>query len=219
MKRVRNLLLKIHQNGKNVIVIEQRVKLFLQDSTRYIIAEQGKIRFEGNSDDLREVIAEKHLVAKYPPRIRNDHLIDNEIILKVKNISYFIAEKEILKNISFEIKRGETIAIVGENGSGKTTLIKHFNSLLHPNGGEIFIAEEKVGSKIPMISFSKIALKMKSWWDQSSWERKKTAGLKRCVTSWIFMPFLRDPLTGSVRGKRSALPLLRYWLWSLKFLF
>ncbi len=158
MKRVRNLLLKIHQNGKNVIVIEQRVKPFLQDSTRCIIAERGKIRFEGNSYDLRGVIAEKHLVAQYPPRIRNGHLADNEIILKVKDLSHFIAEKEILKNISFEIKRGETIAIVGKNGSGKTTLIKHFNGLLHPNDGEVLIADEKVGSKSPAVLAASVGL-------------------------------------------------------------
>jgi energy-coupling factor transport system ATP-binding protein len=158
MKRVRNLLLQIHQNGKNVIVIEQRVKPFLQDTTRCIIAERGKIQFEGNTDDLRGVIAEKHLVAQYPPRIRNGHLADKEIILKVKDLSYFIAEKEILKNISFEIRQGETIAIVGENGSGKTTLIKHLNGLLHPNHGEVLIADRKVENKSPAVLAESVGL-------------------------------------------------------------
>jgi energy-coupling factor transport system ATP-binding protein len=158
MKRVRNLLLQIHQNGKNVIVIEQRVKPFLQDTTRCIIAERGKIQFEGNTDDLRGVIAEKHLVAQYPPRIRNGHLADKEIILKVKDLSYFIAEKEILKNISFEIRQGETIAIVGENGSGKTTLIKHLNGLLHPNDGEVLIADRKVENKSPAVLAESVGL-------------------------------------------------------------
>lgn len=44
-----------------------------------------------------------------------------------------------LKGINLEIRRGEIVAIVGQNGSGKTTLVKHFNGLLMPTGGEIWV--------------------------------------------------------------------------------
>ncbi|MGD2269436.1 MAG: ABC transporter ATP-binding protein [Desulfobacterales bacterium] len=182
MKRVRNLLLNIHQSGKNVIVIEQRVKPFLQDSTRCIIAERGKIQLEGTSEDLRGLIAEKHLVAQYPPRIRNRHLVGNKIILQIKNLSHRIAEKQILKNISFEIKQGETVAIVGENGSGKTTLIKHFNGLLHPKRGEVYIASEKVGSKSPAELVDSVGLCFQNPNDQffkNSVKDEILAGLKQ----------------------------------------
>ncbi|MDN3954361.1 energy-coupling factor transporter ATPase [Sporolactobacillus laevolacticus] len=45
----------------------------------------------------------------------------------------------ILNGINLTIQQGEFVAILGPNGCGKSTLAKHFNSLLVPSGGEVFI--------------------------------------------------------------------------------
>lgn len=42
-------------------------------------------------------------------------------------------------NVSFEIKRGEFVAILGHNGSGKSTLAKHLNAILFPTEGTVFV--------------------------------------------------------------------------------
>jgi len=57
--------------------------------------------------------------------------------LSVEQISFAYNEKLVLKNISFDIKAGEKICIVGKNGSGKSTLIKLILRLYDPNVGEI----------------------------------------------------------------------------------
>lgn len=44
-----------------------------------------------------------------------------------------------LDNISLEIKKGEFVAVLGHNGSGKSTLAKHFNALLLPSKGTIYV--------------------------------------------------------------------------------
>jgi ABC-type multidrug transport system fused ATPase/permease subunit len=61
--------------------------------------------------------------------------------IEVKNLSFSYPRSEalILNDISFEIKRGEKIAIVGLNGAGKTTLIKLLCGLYKPTSGQIFI--------------------------------------------------------------------------------
>ncbi len=48
-------------------------------------------------------------------------------------------ERNVLQNISFEVKAGQTIAIVGRSGSGKTTLVKLLQGLYYPTSGQIWI--------------------------------------------------------------------------------
>jgi energy-coupling factor transport system ATP-binding protein len=44
-----------------------------------------------------------------------------------------------IDNVSFEVKAGEFVVVLGRNGSGKSTLAKHINSLLLPGGGKIYV--------------------------------------------------------------------------------
>ena len=60
-------------------------------------------------------------------------------ILKVENLVFKAKNKEILKNINFDVKMGEIIGLIGVNGSGKTTLLKCLNSLNKITGGKIKI--------------------------------------------------------------------------------
>ncbi|MGG6263868.1 ABC transporter ATP-binding protein [Leptolyngbya sp. AN03gr2] len=61
-----------------------------------------------------------------------------------------IAGYEVLQNLSFEVKKGDRIAIVGASGSGKTTLLKLLNRLLEPSAGTIQF-EGKPYSEIPVL--------------------------------------------------------------------
>lgn len=64
--------------------------------------------------------------------------------IKVENLTfkYMIGtpfEKTALDNVSFEIKDGEFVGLIGHTGSGKSTLIQHLNGLLKPTSGAIYI--------------------------------------------------------------------------------
>ena len=65
--------------------------------------------------------------------------LDGDIIFK--NISYTFKETNInaLSNISFKVKRGEKIAVMGDVGSGKTTILEMLAGVYKPNNGKIFI--------------------------------------------------------------------------------
>ncbi len=52
---------------------------------------------------------------------------------------YPLSDYEVLKGVTFEIKRGDKVALIGTNGSGKTTILKHMNGLLKPYSGNVFI--------------------------------------------------------------------------------
>lgn len=47
--------------------------------------------------------------------------------------------RKVLKHINLEIKKGETVALIGVNGSGKSTLLKLLTKIIYPNGGTIHI--------------------------------------------------------------------------------
>ena len=91
----------------------------------------------------------EHLIPQYPKRKKKRNSAGNDPILKVQDLSYRINGKDILKNITVEFTRGQTIAIVGANGSGKTTLIKHFNRLLRPTAGKVILEGKDIHGKSP----------------------------------------------------------------------
>ncbi|MCU9614748.1 ABC-F type ribosomal protection protein [Caldibacillus lycopersici] len=64
-------------------------------------------------------------------------------LVKVENLSIEINGVQILKNISFEVKKGERIAIIGENGVGKTTLLNAVFGQLTKKAGHVYFAIEK----------------------------------------------------------------------------
>ncbi|MFR2518195.1 Lsa family ABC-F type ribosomal protection protein [Peptostreptococcus stomatis] len=67
----------------------------------------------------------------------------------VYNLSSYYGEKQILSNVSFEIKQGDKVAIYGSNGSGKSTLIKILLGLNDEYTGEIKLASNLKISYIP----------------------------------------------------------------------
>ena len=80
-------------------------------------------------------------------------------MIKIKNLSKNFGEKAALKNINLEIKRGETLAIIGGSGSGKSTLLRLMIGLIKPTTGEIWIGDDEI-SKMTEDEITKIRLKM-----------------------------------------------------------
>ena len=64
-------------------------------------------------------------------------------IIKVENLKHIYktaaGEKVALDNVSLKISAGDFVAVIGTNGSGKSTLAKHFNALLLPSSGKVFV--------------------------------------------------------------------------------
>lgn len=61
-------------------------------------------------------------------------------ILEVKNLSVAYGREEILRDVSFSLEKGETLAVLGPNGSGKTTLFKAILGII-PYKGEISVSK------------------------------------------------------------------------------
>lgn len=64
--------------------------------------------------------------------------------VKVRNLRFSIDKKEILKDISFDIKKGSFVGIIGPNGSGKSTLLKNIYRLYKPSSGSILLDNKEL---------------------------------------------------------------------------
>jgi branched-chain amino acid transport system ATP-binding protein len=63
----------------------------------------------------------------------------SETLIHVKGLNSFYGASHILRNVDFEVKRGETIGLMGRNGMGKSTLLKSIMGIVKPRSGDVLI--------------------------------------------------------------------------------
>ncbi|MDR7071693.1 ABC transporter ATP-binding protein [Fictibacillus barbaricus] len=63
----------------------------------------------------------------------------NELVIAVKELEKSYKDKEVLKGVDFEVRRGEIFALLGSNGAGKTTTVNILSTLMKPDGGKASI--------------------------------------------------------------------------------
>jgi zinc transport system ATP-binding protein len=88
--------------------------------------------------------------------------MENEFILKVRNLNVRLDHQSIIENLSFEVKRGDALTILGPNGAGKSVLLKTLLGLV-PYKGEIEWAKAiKIGyvpQRLPFIKDIPLSIK------------------------------------------------------------
>ena len=67
-----------------------------------------------------------------------------DVVITVKNLAAAYGERQILRDVNFEVRRGEVFVIVGSSGCGKSTLLKHMIGLFPPQRGEVWIEGENL---------------------------------------------------------------------------
>ena len=78
---------------------------------------------------------------------------DNQVKVQVKNLTKCFGDLKVLDDISFDIKKGEFLCIVGPTGCGKTTFLNLLTKLIEPTSGEILIDGESADPQKHNISF------------------------------------------------------------------
>lgn len=69
----------------------------------------------------------------------NTEIQKNDLVIEAKHLSILLNDNLILSNVSFSLKKGEMVFMIGKTGSGKTTLFKTIFAEIHPTEGEITV--------------------------------------------------------------------------------
>lgn len=65
-------------------------------------------------------------------------------MLKVNNINVFYGPIHAIHDVSFEVKKGEIVSLIGANGAGKSTILKTISGLIRPKTGSIVFGEKEI---------------------------------------------------------------------------
>ncbi|MFW9984357.1 MAG: ABC transporter ATP-binding protein [Candidatus Odinarchaeota archaeon] len=172
-QEVVNTLHQFNQSGITILVVEHRIQPFLTVASRIILLNKGQIHFDGSPDQLQRtpttftdlgVILRPSVLTQPEPQITS--VAHKSTLLEVFNLTYsyprveeFAPSTPAIKDVTFSVKPGEIIAIMGANGSGKSTLLLHLMGLLYPDVGFIQLQGEnllnqpvsKLAQKVGMI--------------------------------------------------------------------
>jgi ABC-type sugar transport system ATPase subunit len=79
---------------------------------------------------------------------------EDEAIIRAIKLNKFFGDKHVLKDIDFEVRKQEVVALIGPSGSGKSTLIRCLNALEKLTSGEIYIHGQKLN---PFLSIKQLS--------------------------------------------------------------
>lgn len=114
--------------------------LFLYRALIFLMALQEQwnrfLAVSGSLENMTHFIAELKSGIESNGKIRFGNFEDN---IKLQDVSFYYGETRVLNSLNLEIRKNETVAIIGESGSGKSTLINILSGLLPPTKGEVIV--------------------------------------------------------------------------------
>lgn len=169
----------------SVLFISHDLKLVSKFVDNLIVLKNGIIIEKGGSSQIFNSPKEnytKHLINSSPPKNnrpnrlitsinkknkiiskeeRADHhlkIYNKNPLLKINNLTVFYKNNQILKDISFDMYKGETLGIIGESGSGKSTIAKSILGLIKINNGKILFKNQNTNDISNSIFRKKVQL-------------------------------------------------------------
>lgn len=209
-KILRNMQLKEYLNQQREIKHQQEVITKLKQFNR----EKSIKRAES-----REKMLDKLEVVDKPAEINdkmnielNPSVISGNDVLSVSHLSKAFDDNTLFTDISFDIKRGERVALIGNNGTGKTTILKIINDILPADSGEI-----KLGSKVTIGYYDQehhVLDPDKTLFDelQNAYPDLNNTQIRNTLAAFLFtnddvFKYIRD-LSGGERGRVSLAKLM-----------
>jgi phospholipid/cholesterol/gamma-HCH transport system ATP-binding protein len=69
---------------------------------------------------------------------------EDDYLIRIRNLYKRLGRQDVLRGVDLDIRRGQTLVVIGRSGSGKSVLLKHIIGLMQPSFGEVFVEGEDV---------------------------------------------------------------------------
>ncbi len=131
----------VRQFNTAAIYITHDLAVVAQMADRIMVLRYGELVEENATGEMLDDPQEDYTKSLWAVRtFRKENPAESEgkvPIVKVENISASYGPVQVLRNVNFEVHRGQTVAVVGESGSGKSTTARVITGLLPPDEGRI----------------------------------------------------------------------------------
>lgn len=133
------ILIQVYLLGGNLGLIILSILFFYRALTSVLQMQEAYNRFLSLSGSLENLSHFSNELIKGKEKFGEIIFQKFQRNLRLENISFKYGQSLIFKELSLEIRKNETLAIIGESGSGKTTLMNLICGLVKPSQGDIFI--------------------------------------------------------------------------------
>ena len=142
-----NTLKDLAKEGYAVLVVEHRLDMVLPYVDTVWNIKGGEIT---KTEDKKAYLLSQAQTITYDGQSK----VTDENVFELKNVGFSAGKREILKDITLNVKKGERLLLLGENGCGKTTLLRIIAKLNKISKGEISgLIDKKRGKWYNIISF------------------------------------------------------------------
>jgi ABC-type branched-subunit amino acid transport system ATPase component len=151
------LVRKVADSGVTVVLVEHDMKMVMNLSDRILVLDYGKKLAEGTGDEVRrnpDVIAaylgiqapQEDSAPSLSPALSLPQTKPADVLLRVSGMESCYGRIKALKGINLEVRRGETVALVGANGAGKTTFLRTLSGVQPMSAGSIHFEGEDISA-------------------------------------------------------------------------
>ena len=161
---------KIHQGGTTIVLVEQSINVAASLAQRAVFLEKGTVRFTGptrelmeKGDILRAVFLggdnKPHVADRPAAKAARPHGVfepvchscgrEHQTVLEVVDLSVRFGGIKAVEGVSFEVRQGEVLGLIGANGAGKTTILDLISGFLEPTAGRVLIGGIDVTALTP----------------------------------------------------------------------
>lgn len=149
----------IAEEGTAAIYVSHDLSVVAQIADRIVVLFNGKVQEQGTADEIinnpQHPYTRRLMAAVRPIRTEQPRIASTTSLLEVRGVTAGYGKRTngspavvVLRDVAMDVRRGETLGVIGESGCGKSTLARVIAGLLPPAAGEILLENEPLKPSI-----------------------------------------------------------------------